>query len=80
VEGTPVKFVICGNMTKDEIAELLQKLRDIEQHDPKRIIAAQISLQSLTEREVVEIFRRINPSFAIHVGTVKDGEIEWEVK
>lgn len=61
MESKPLSLVI-GNLTLDEIEELLRLLREIEQRDPTKQIVCSISgLDGKSEEKIQKILREIFP-------------------
>jgi hypothetical protein len=56
-----MEVAIKGNLTNRELLELLQKVRDIEQHDPKREFKIVGNFPELTVDELKDIYRQVKP-------------------
>ena len=52
---------IKGTLTKDELLEVLQKVRDIEQRDTKREFKIIANVPEMTVEELKAIYAKVKP-------------------
>ena len=62
---------VDGPFTPDELVELLQKVRDIEQREPDRPFTVRVKAPHLTTEEARAILERVQPPLP-HIEAVAD--------
>lgn len=50
-----------GEFTREELRELLQRIRDLEQREPARTVMVLVDAPAYKEEEMLEILRSIEP-------------------
>lgn len=56
-----MKIWIEGEFAKEELRELLQRVRDLERREPDRTVMVFVDAPSYKEEEILEIMRSIEP-------------------
>jgi len=60
-----MKIEITGNFEKEELEEILMKVREVEQRKPSRHINVWVEAPELTSEEIVEVVKKpFNKNFA----------------
>lgn len=67
---TEISISIDDELTMEEISDLLQCLRDIEQNKPDRLFKIFINSPNRSTEEMKQIFSSIEPKFA-HTGVIE---------
>lgn len=58
-----IQLVVDPDLSKEELKELLQKIRDIEQREPSRLFHIGIKLPDWSKEDVLEVLRSVDPPF-----------------
>jgi hypothetical protein len=56
-----MRILIEGELTKEELRELLQRVRDLEQREPARTVMVFVDAPACKEEEMLEVLRSIRP-------------------
>jgi predicted transcriptional regulator len=55
-----------GDLTKEELREIIQTIRDIEKNDKTRSICLMVYTTSLSKAEIEEVLSQIKPKLETH--------------
>lgn len=58
-----MEMIFQGSFTKDELQEMLQALRDIEQRDTSRHFAMLGNFEELSVEELLDVLRSVDPPY-----------------